>query len=89
MGIKTGYMTSIHDVGEAEDPAKSRKYGWKNPELHAQQLLRPGWRGEMDTLPRHHVEKHDGGDDGRGPARLRPLGRRHLARDQGQEGPAA
>ena len=44
-------MTSIHDVGEPEDPAKGRKYGWRNPELHAQQLLRPGWRGEMDMLP--------------------------------------
>ncbi len=51
LGHQTGYMTSIHDVGEVEDPAKGRKYGWKNPELYAQQLLRPGWRGEMDTLP--------------------------------------
>ena len=50
-GIKIGYMTSIHDVGEPDDPAKGRKYGWRKPELHAQQLLRPGWRGEMDTLP--------------------------------------
>jgi hypothetical protein len=50
-GIKTGYMTSIHDVGDPEDPAKGRQYGWKNPALHAQQILRPGWRGEMDTLP--------------------------------------
>lgn len=51
VGIKTGYMTSIHDVGEAQDPARRHDYGWKNPELHAQQLLRPGWRGEMDMLP--------------------------------------
>jgi len=51
VGIKPGYMTSIHDVGEPEDPAKKRKYGWQNPVLHAQQLLRPGWRGEMDMLP--------------------------------------
>ena len=51
LGIKTGYMTSIHDVGEVEDPAKRRVYGWKNPDLYAQQLLRPGWRGEMDRLP--------------------------------------
>jgi hypothetical protein len=51
VGIKTGYMTSIHDVGDPEDPAKGRNYGWKNPQLHAQQLLRPGWRGEMDMLP--------------------------------------
>lgn len=50
-GIKTGYMTSIHDVGDPEDPAIGRTYGWKSPQLHAQQLLRPGWRGEMDMLP--------------------------------------
>jgi len=49
--IKTGYTTSIHDVGEPDDPAQGRKQGWQNPRLEAQQLLRPGWRGEMDMLP--------------------------------------
>ena len=51
IGIKPGYVTSVHDVGEPLDPAKGHKYGWQNPELQAQQLLRPGWRGEMDTIP--------------------------------------
>ena len=51
LGFKTGYMTSIHDVDFPEDPAKVRKYGWKNPVLHAQQYIRIGWRGEMEMLP--------------------------------------
>jgi hypothetical protein len=50
--IKTGYNTSIHDINRPLDPAKQRSYGWKkDPVLWAQQLLRPGSRGEMDMLP--------------------------------------
>ena len=52
LGFKVGYNTSIHDTGRPIDPAKGRKYGWrKQVPIHAQQLLRPGWRGEMDRLP--------------------------------------
>jgi len=51
LGFKTGYMTSVHDANVPDDPALGRKYGWKNPVLHAQQIIRPGWRGEMNTLP--------------------------------------
>jgi hypothetical protein len=50
--IKTGYNTSIHDVNRPVDPANKRSYGWKKePVIWAQQLLRPGSRGEMDMLP--------------------------------------
>jgi hypothetical protein len=50
--IKVGYNTSIHDVNRPPDPAKQRSYGWKKePVIWAQQLLRPGSRGEMDMLP--------------------------------------
>ena len=50
--IKTGYNTSIHDINRPVDPAKQRSYGWKKePVVWAQQLLRPGSRGEMDMLP--------------------------------------
>jgi len=51
LGFTTGYMTSMHDVGVPDDPAKGRKYGWKNSVFHAEQVIRPGWRGEMDWLP--------------------------------------
>lgn len=52
LGFRTGYNTSIHDTLRPIDPAKGRRYGWKKkPVIHAQQLLRPGWRGEMDRLP--------------------------------------
>jgi len=49
---KAGYMTSIHDANEPGDPAVRRAYGWKNPRLHAQQLLRAlGQNYEMDAIP--------------------------------------
>jgi hypothetical protein len=51
LGFKTGYMTSVHDVDFPEDPAKKRKYGWKNPVLHAHQYVRVGWQSEMQMLP--------------------------------------
>ena len=47
-----GYNTSIHDINRPLDPAQQRSYGWKKePVIWAQQLLRPGSRGEMDMLP--------------------------------------
>jgi hypothetical protein len=50
--IKTGYNTSIHDISRPVDPSRGRTYGWKKtPVIWAEQLLRPGWRGEMDMLP--------------------------------------
>ncbi len=52
LGIKAGYSTSIHDTRYPADPAIERRYGWQEkPVIRAQQLLRPGWRGEMDRLP--------------------------------------
>jgi len=52
LGLRAGYNTSIHDTQFPPDPAVKRVYGWQpKPVIHAQQLLRPGWRGEMDRLP--------------------------------------
>ena len=51
IGVKPGYVSVVHDAEEPLDPAKGHKYGWQRPELIVQQLLRPGCRGEMDTIP--------------------------------------
>jgi hypothetical protein len=51
LGFKVGYETSIHDVGYPGDPAQGRKYGWRNPLLHAQQLCRPTFRSELTMFP--------------------------------------